>query len=121
MNTFGPKIAIVPEFDPDDRYSEPSDLVNICRKLDHIYPFQLRLHDVVQLIPDDVELHHCIRAEYGPSESQPWIVRASLLPSMFPFGDDLSPLAGAPQLGPLCRIRIILVRRCSILAWCSIS
>lgn len=62
------------------------------------YPSQLRLEHVMQLVPDDAELHASLRAEYGTGQRQPGIVGTpSPLPSFLPFGDHLGALAGTPE------------------------
>ena len=45
------------------------------RVVDDTNPFQLHVHDVVQFIFDDTELHHCVGTEDRPAESQAGIVR----------------------------------------------
>lgn len=63
------------------------------KQLRKTYPFELRVHYVMQLIPDDGKLHEGVRAEDGTPEGQSRVVGASSVPpSGLSFGYHFRPL-----------------------------
>ena len=66
----------------------------------------------MQLVLDDVELHHRVRAEHGRSERQTGVVvlLSPVLPLLLGAGDLFRLQGGAAQLGQFARLRIVLFR-----------
>lgn len=73
------------------------------------YPPELVIHYVLQLVANDVKLHHRVGAEYGSSKGQARVVGALLLSPVLSLGDDFHPLAGASELRQLSCLGIVLV------------
>merc|ERR1711970_1685583 len=50
-----------------------------------LHPLELRPHDVLKFVLNDVELHCCVRTIHGRAEGQPRVVCASVLSVLHPL------------------------------------